>query len=69
MVEFVPGYGVFCTKRQRDEAVTSSQTPTRLIRSLLTISFDPKTLATHSCGGRGVYPALDADIIAACIGE
>ena len=41
----------------------------RLIRNLLPIFFSQTTLATHSCGGRGLYPALDSRIVAACIGK
>ena len=69
MIELVPGYGVRCTKRQRDEAVAASNSPTRLIRNLMPIFFSQSTLATHSCGGRGANPALDQDIVAACIGK
>ena len=41
MVELVPEYGVYCIKRQREEAVLSS-TPTWLIRNLLSIVFNQK---------------------------
>ena len=53
MVELVPGYGVYCTKRQCEEAA----------------AVDQKTMASHSCGGQGIYPALDSDVIVACIGK
>ena len=69
MVELVPGYGVCCTQRQRDEAVSSSTTPGRLIRRLLPVFFSSDTLASHSCSGRGKNPPLDQDVIAACIGK
>ena len=68
MVELVPGYGIRCTIRQKDEAVSSSTSPGRLIRRLLPIFFSPEMLATHSCSGRGKNPPLDEDVIAACIG-
>ena len=69
MVELVPGYGVCCTQRQRDEAVSLSTTPGWLIRCLLPVFFSPDTLASHSCSGRGKNPPLDQDVIAVCIGK
>ena len=69
MVELVPGYGICCTQRQRDEVVSSSTTPGRPIRRLLPVFFSPETLAMHSCSGRGKNPPLDEDVIAACIGK
>ena len=69
VVELVPGYGICCTQQQRDEAMSSSTTPGRLIRCLLPVFFSPETLASHSCSGRGKNPTLDQDVIAACIGK
>ena len=69
MVELVSGYGVYCAKRQQDKALFSSQSATRFIRNLLPIFFSQTTLATHSCDVRGLYPALESRIVAACIGK
>ena len=39
VVELIPGYGICCTQWQRDEAMSSSTTPGRLIRRLLPVFF------------------------------
>ena len=69
MVELVSGYGVYCAKRQQDEALSSSRSATHLIRHLLPIFFSQTTVAAHSCDVHGLYSALDSRIVAACIGK
>lgn len=65
----VEGYGVFLTKRQLDEAVDSaSGIPTRLMRNLLAVFFSPDVLGMSSALGKGKHPALNPDILGACIG-
>ena len=67
-IELVPGYGVFLTQRQLDAALDSSKnSPTRLIRSLLSTFFAPDVLAVSSACGTRKHKALDGDIVQACI--
>ena len=67
-IELVEGYGVVLTQRQLDAAVDSSKgSATRLIRNLMSVFFSPETLAVSSAYGNRGNPALDADIIQACI--
>ncbi len=62
------GYGVFMTKRQLDEAVAGTMnSPTKLIRNLLSVFFNRETLAGCSAFGSRKNPPLDGDIISACI--
>ena len=64
------GYGVYLTVRQLDEAEDQScRSATRLIRNLMMVFFTPTTLASSSCLGKKHYPALNSDIIGACISK
>ena len=64
------GYGVYLTVRQLDEAEDqSSNCPTHLIRNLMMIFFTPTTLAASSCLGKRNYPALNKDIMGACLSK
>jgi len=67
-VELVEGYGVYLTQRQLDEVVDSSgDVPTRLMRNLLATFFTPDILSKSSALGKGKHPALEPDILGACI--
>ena len=70
-VELVEGYGVYLTQKQYDEAIDQSGgSPTRMIRNLITVFFKPTTLAQSSClGKRGRHPALNQDIVGACLSK
>jgi len=66
----VEGYGVYLTQRQLDEVVDSSgDVPTRLMRNLLATFFTPDILSKSSALGKGKHPALDPDILGACISK
>ena len=70
MVELVPGYGVVLSQRQVDEALdNSNNSPTRLIRHLVSAFFTKEVLATSSALGGRRNSALDKDIVAACLRE
>ena len=70
MVELVPGYGVVLSQRQIDEAIdNSNNSPTRLIRHLISAFFTKEVLATSSALGGRKNNALDKDIVAACLSE
>ena len=61
-------YGVFLSRRQLDEAVAgSSNSPTKLIRNLLSVFFTRETLAGSSAFGSRTNPPLDREIVSACI--
>ena len=67
-IELVEGYGVYLSKRQLDEAVDqSNDSPTKLIRNLVSVFFTPSVMASSSCGGTRKFSALNKDIVAACI--
>ena len=67
-IELVPGYGVFLTQKQLDMAVDGAKnSPTRLIRNLMSVFVTPETLATSSACGTRKHKALDGDIVQACI--
>jgi hypothetical protein len=67
-IELVPGYGVFLTQKQLDMAIDGAKnSPTRLIRNLMSVFFSPQTLATSSACGTRKHKALDSDIVQACI--
>ena len=67
-IELVPGYGVYLTQKQLDAAVgNSNNSPTRLIRSLMSTFFTPDVLASSSACGTRRHKALDSDIVQACI--
>lgn len=69
-VELVPGYGVFLTARQLDEAVAASNgKPTKLMRGLLSVFFEPEVLGQSSALGSRSNKSLDQDILAACISK
>ena len=69
-MELVTGYGVMVTQRQLDEAEGESNgSPTRLIRNLISVFFSREELARSSCYGSRQNPALDKDILLACISE
>ena len=64
------GYGVWITKRQLDEAISSSQSSaTKLTRNLLSVFFSNATLASSSAYGTGKHAALDKNILSAIIGK
>ena len=70
MVELVPGYGVVLSQRQIDEAIdNSNNSPTRLIRHLMSAFFTKEVLSTSSALGGRKNNALDKDIVAACLSE
>ena len=67
MIELVPGYGIYISQRQLDEAEAQScQLPTRLLRNLLMVFFTPSVMGGSSCFGTRKFPALNQDIIGAC---
>ena len=56
------------TQRQLDTAIDSSKDSyTRLIRNLVSVFFTPEQLAVSSAFGNRQNPALDGDIVEACI--
>ena len=67
-IEIVEGYGVYCTKLQLENAVTSATNPTKLIRNLLGIFFSKDELAESTAlGTRGSRKALDQTVLPACM--
>ena len=67
-VELVEGYGIYLTRRQLDAAVDGAKnSPTRLVRNLMSVFFTPEILATSSAFGTRVHRALDKDIVETCI--
>lgn len=62
----VPGYGVFITQKQLDEAIANSTTATKLIRNLISVYFEPRVLAASSALGSRLNPALKKEILDAC---
>ena len=67
MVELVPEYGVMLSQRQLDEAIdNSADSPTRLIRNLMSTFFPREVLAKSSALGGRTNKALGKDIVAAC---
>lgn len=67
-VEVVPGCGVYISQRQLDAALDASQnSPTQLIRSLMSVFFPPEVLAISSAYGTRMHQALDLDIVQVCI--
>ena len=67
-IELVPGYGIYLTQKQLDAAIgNSNNSPSRLIRSLMSTFFTPDVLATSSACGTRKHKALDGDIVQACI--
>ena len=71
MVELVPGYGVQLSQRQLDEAIdNSSGSGTKVIRNLMSIFFfSTEMLASSSALGGHRNPALDQDIVGACLSK
>ncbi|XP_019860258.1 PREDICTED: uncharacterized protein LOC100637058 isoform X2 [Amphimedon queenslandica] len=68
LIELVPGYGVMLTQRQLDDVEgESNQSPTRLIRNLMSAFFTREVLAKSSCYGSRLNDPLDKDILGACI--
>jgi len=66
----VDGYGVYLTQWQLDEALDQSgNVPTKLVRNLMNVFFQPDVLASSSAYGTRKHPALDRDIVSACIRE
>ena len=64
------GYGVYISLRQLDEANhRSANSPTRLLRNLLVVFFEPSVLATSTCRGNKTHPALNPDILGACFSK
>ena len=69
-MEPVEGYGVYLTHHQLDEAVDAScKSATRLMRNLMMIFFTPSVMAASSCFGNKKHPALNRDIMGACLSE
>ena len=59
---------MWLTQRQLDAAVNSANgSPTRLIRNLVSIFFEPDVLVVSSAMGTQKHPALDSEIVEACI--
>lgn len=70
MVELVPGYGVRLSQRQLDEAIdNNSGSGTKLIRNLMSIFLSRETLASSSALGGRRNPALNQDIVGACLSK
>lgn len=68
-VELVEGYWVYLTQHQLDEVVDSSgDVSTFLMRNLLA-TFTPDILSKSSALGKGKHPALESDILGACISK
>ena len=66
----MPRYGVMLTQRQLDEVDgESNQSPTRLIRNLMSVFFSREELARSSCYGSHQNSPLDNDILGACISK
>jgi len=66
----VEGYGVYLTQRQLDQALDQSgNVHTKLVRNLMNVFFQPDVLASSSVYGTRKHPALDRDIVSACIHE
>ena len=58
------------TQRQLDDVEgESNQSPTRLIRNLMSVSFTREVLAKSSCYGSCLNSPLDRDILGACISK
>lgn len=67
-VELVEVYGVLITRKQLDAAVADAgQSPTLLIRNLMGAFFTADVLSMSSAMGMRARPALDSDILSACI--
>ena len=70
MVELVPGYGVYLSKMQLDEVEEeSNNSPTKLIRNLISVFFPRAQLARSSAYGTRRNVALPRDILLACISK
>ena len=69
MVELVAGYGVVLTQRQLDECRDGCDSPTKLIRRLLSAFFTKEVLAKSSAYGGRKNGALDRDILSACLSK
>lgn len=67
LIELVPGYGVFLTRKQLDMTVANSSSATKLIRNLMMVFFEPQVLAASSALGTRKNKALDKDKVDACI--
>jgi len=64
----VPGYGIYATQQDIDDCVYSSRdSPTRLMRNLLTIFFPRRILAALSVYGSRSNRALDKSTSHACL--
>ena len=58
------------TQRQLDDVEgESNQSPTRLIRNLMSVFFTHEVLAKSSCYGSRLNSPLDRDILGACISK
>ena len=69
-IPLVEGYSTLITQLQLDEVIDcSGASPTKMIRNLLMVYFPPQTLAKSSCFGGRKFPALDKQIIGACLSE
>ena len=63
----MPGDEIHLTQKQLDAAHSNGTTPSRLIRNLMGVFFDPATLAVSSACGTRNNKALDKDIVETCI--
>lgn len=67
-VELVEGYGILILQKQLDAALAEAgPSPTKLIRNLTGAFFKPEVLSMSTAMGTRVRPALDKDIVSACI--
>jgi len=62
----VEGYGVYLTQHQLDHALDQSG---NVHTNLMNVFFQPDVLASSSVYGTRKHPALDRDIVSACIHE
>uniref|UniRef100_A0A1X7T210 BEN domain-containing protein n=1 Tax=Amphimedon queenslandica TaxID=400682 RepID=A0A1X7T210_AMPQE len=70
LIELVPGYGAMLTQRQLDDVEgESNQSPTRLIRNLMSAFFTREVLAKTSYYGSRLNDPLNKDILGACISK
>ena len=69
-MELVPGYGIFISPRQLDEAEgKNGGKATKLIRNLMGVFFEHHVLAKCSALGSRKNPGLDQNVVSACISK
>ena len=69
-LELVEGHGILILKKQLDAALAAAgQSPTKLIRNLMSTYFTPEVLGLSTALGSREKPGLDEDIVSACISK